>query len=688
VAKDVEPKKAKLAEANAQMESATVSLNAKRDNLQAVQENVIMLETQLNDALAEKQGLADQATLCEARLFRAGKLTAALGDEQVAWTETTSQLENALEKLVGNVFLAAACVAYVGPFTGVYRKNIIELWVDHAKEVEVPCSHEFSLPEVLSKPVEVRSWNISGLPSDDVSITNGVLVKNTRRWPLLIDPQMQANRWIRNSEEQNGLRLIKLADDKYLQTLEACVRNGNPLLLEDVHEELDPALEPILTRQLFKQGGRLLIRLGETDVDYDEKFRFYITTKLPNPHYLPDICIKATVINFMITLNGLEDQLLGDVVRKERPDLETAKDKLVVSMANDKKQLADIQDKVLKLLKETEGMILDNEPLINTLQQSKVTSTMINKRVAEAEETNLSIAAAREKYRSVATRGSLLYFVIADLPNMDPMYQYSLEYFKTLFNSCIDASDKNNDVDQRLKILMAFTTRFMYRNVCRGLFERHKLIFSFLITTAILRNATEINQREWNFLLRGGLSLTPARSRDLSVYPASVWDLCSAIEDVLPDQFGGFSDHIMAHLKDWKVWSNSEAPHSEPLPEPYSDSLNSFQKMCVVKIFRQEKLVFSTERLVEEKMGREYIEAPPIVLADVFTDSAAVTPIIFVLSTGSDPTASLIKFVEERGYLQKFQSISLGQGQGPVAERLIAQSTKKGEWVVPNRDKE
>jgi dynein heavy chain len=215
---------------------------------------------------------------------------------QVAWTETTSQLENALEKLVGNVFLAAACVAYVGPFTGVYRKNIIELWVDHAKEVEVPCSHEFSLPEVLSKPVEVRSWNISGLPGDDVSIINGVLVKNTRRWPLLIDPQMQvwfcsiiphsiipslstekcyqrsyrfqANRWIRNSEEQNGLRLIKLADDKYLQTLEACVRNGNPLLLEDVHEELDPALEPILTRQLFKQGGRLLIRLGETVHDF------------------------------------------------------------------------------------------------------------------------------------------------------------------------------------------------------------------------------------------------------------------------------------------------------------------------------------------------------------------------------------------------------------------------------------
>lgn len=211
----------------------------------------------------------------------------------------------------------------------------------------------------------------------------------------------------------------------------------------------------------------------------------------------------------------------------------------------------------------------------------QVTSTMINKRVAEAEETNLSIAAAREKYRSVATRGSLLYFVIADLPNMDPMYQYSLEYFKTLFNSCIDASDKNNDVDQRLKILMAFTTRFMYRNVCRGLFERHKLIFSFLITTAILRNATEINQREWNFLLRGGLSLTPAKSRDLSVYPANVWDLCSAIEDVLPDQFGGFSDHIMEHLKDWKVVSPSSCVASKFLSNFVGDLHKSIFAACL-----------------------------------------------------------------------------------------------------------
>ena len=681
VAKEVAPKKAKLAEANGQLDSAMATLNEKKANLQAVQDKVAALEDQLKGALEEKKNLSDQADLCQARLTRSGKLTSALGDEQVNWTNLSASLAVQLEKLVGDVFLGSACVAYMGPFTGIYRKQIISAWVEQAQEMALPIQDVFSLPDILSKPVEVRSWNIQGLPGDEVSVANGVLVKNTMRWPLMIDPETQANKWIKSMEEQNGLRLIKLSDGRYLQTLEACVRNGNPLLLQDIGEEIDPALEPILMKQLFKQGGRLLIRLGEQDIDYDENFRFYITTKLPNPHYLPDVCIKSTVINFMITMDGLEDQLLGDVVRKERPDLEEKKDKLVVSMANDKKQLGDLQEKVLKLLQEAEGMVLDNEPLINTLQQSKVTSGMINKRVAEAEEANLSIAETREGYRSAATRGALLYFVIADLPNMDPMYQYSLEYFKKLYNYCIETSEKSTDLEARLEIIMSFVTNFMYANVCRGLFSRHKLIYSFLICTSILRNRDSIPNNEWSFLLRGAFGKPPCQNPDPTFIQALQWDTIAGLEESLPDQFEGLCDHITTKMKEWKSWASSELPHKAPLPAPYNEKLNSFHKMCVLKIFRREKLVFATENYVTEQIGKSFVESPPIVLADIFPDTSSTTPIIFVLSVGSDPTGALIKFAENRGYLKKFQSISLGQGQGPVAEKLIAASTRKGDWV-------
>lgn len=80
---------------------------------------------------------------------------------------------------------------------------------------------------------------------------------------------------------------------------------------------------------MFKRGGQLLLRLGDTDVPYSDEFRFFVTTKLANPHYMPEICIKVTIINFTVTMTGLEDQLLVDVVKNERPDLEAKKDELV-----------------------------------------------------------------------------------------------------------------------------------------------------------------------------------------------------------------------------------------------------------------------------------------------------------------------------------------------------------------------
>ena len=117
-------------------------------------------------------------------------------------------------------------------------------------------------------------------------------------------------------------------DPNMLRSLESCIRIGAPLLVEDIGEFLDPALEPVLQNATFNQGGRLLIRLGDSDVDYDVNFKIYFTTKLPNPHYLPEVCIKVTVINFTVTFDGLEAQLLGDVVRKERPDVEERKNNL------------------------------------------------------------------------------------------------------------------------------------------------------------------------------------------------------------------------------------------------------------------------------------------------------------------------------------------------------------------------
>jgi dynein heavy chain, axonemal len=488
VNKVVEPKKAKLQQAEDELAEANGKLKEKRQSLQAVMDRVAELERQLALAEKEQEHLNAQADLTKARLERAGKLTSALGDEGVRWQQTADDIEAAMTLLVGDVLVSAASISYSGAFTGPYRQHLLRAWVARCFKLGIPISEGVSLKSTLASAVEIREWSMLGLPSDEVSIDNGILVKHGKRWPLMIDPQAQANTWIRAMESKNGLRIIKLTDGNFLRTLENCIRVGNPVLLEDAGEVLDPSLEPLLQRAIFHSGGRVLIRLGDSDVDYDPAFKFYITTKIANPHYLPEVCIKVTIINFTVTMKGLEDQLLGDVVRKERPDLEDQRDRLVVSISNDKRQLKDLEDKILRMLKNSKGNILDDAELINTLNNSKVTSGLIQGRVKEAEVTEHSINVAREEYRDAATRGSILYFVVADLALISPMYQYSLAFFARLFNFCIDHSQRSEDVGERLQLLCNFATTFIYNNVQRGLFQEHKILFSFLLTTSILRH--------------------------------------------------------------------------------------------------------------------------------------------------------------------------------------------------------
>lgn len=115
----------------------------------------------------------------------------------------------------------------------------------------------YSLISVLADAYEIRQWNTAGLPRDTVSTENAILVTRSGRWSLMIDPQEQANRWIKQMELPNNLKIIKLTDSNFLRILEMAIRLGYPVLLEEVGETLDPTLSPILLRQTFQQVNNI-----------------------------------------------------------------------------------------------------------------------------------------------------------------------------------------------------------------------------------------------------------------------------------------------------------------------------------------------------------------------------------------------------------------------------------------------
>ncbi|XP_036594745.1 dynein heavy chain 1, axonemal [Trichosurus vulpecula] len=679
VAKAVEPKRQALREAQEDLDATQKVLDIAKSQLREVEDGIFTLQTKYRDCIAKKEELEMKCELCEQRMGRADKLINGLADEKVRWQETVTNLDYLINNIYGDILMAAGFVAYLGPFTGQYRISLCELWLEQLSRFEVPHTKEPTLIGTLGNPVKIRSWQIAGLPNDTLSVENGVITQYSQRWTHFIDPQGQANKWIKNLEKDNGLDVFKLSDRDFLRSLENAIRFGKPCLLENVGEELDPALEPVLLKQTYRQQGNLVLKLGDSVIPYHEDFRMYITTKLPNPHYTPEISTKLTLINFTLSPSGLEDQLLGQVVAEERPDLEDAKNQLIVSNAKMRQELKDIEDQILYRLSSSEGNPVDDEELIKVLEASKMKAGEIQAKVRIAEQTEKDIDLTRMEYVPVAVRTQILFFCVSDLSNVDPMYQYSLEWFLNIFLSGISNSERADTLKKRISNINQYLTFSLYSNVCRSLFEKHKLMFAFLLCVRIMMNEGKIDLGEWRYLLSGG------SIKDVIENPAVDWLSDRAWRDILAltnlPKFSTLAEDFVIHLDDFRRIFDSPEPHREPLPGMWEEHLDQFQKLLILRCLRGDKVTNAMQDFVAINLEPRFIEPQTANLFAVFKDSNSTTPLIFVLSPGTDPAADLYKFAEEMKFSKKLTAISLGQGQGPLAEAMMQSSMERGKWV-------
>jgi dynein heavy chain, axonemal len=190
VIKVVEPKKLKLAEAEQELAVVMAALQKKQAALKEVLDKLATLDADLQSKKRKKEQLEHDVLMCTIKLDRAQKLIHGLGGEKLRWSTTAERLKTQLDKLTGDVLLAAAQIAYLGPFTASYRKSATQAWLHAANERGVPCTESYTLASVLGEPVKIRQWNIWGLPKDETSTENGIAMHCGRRWPLCIDPQV------------------------------------------------------------------------------------------------------------------------------------------------------------------------------------------------------------------------------------------------------------------------------------------------------------------------------------------------------------------------------------------------------------------------------------------------------------------------------------------------------------------
>ena len=270
---------------------------------------------------------------------------------------------------------------------------------------------------VVCSEAEIAVYQTQGLPSDRVSAENAAIVINSIRYPLLVDPQLQAVFWLKN-REGSSLKIARLGQADLIKRLLKSIEDGDPFLIENMGEFIDPSLMPIISRRSIRRGNKKFIQIGDAEVEINPNFRLYLHTKLNNPHYPPEIQAETTLVNFSVTQKGLEEQLLSLVVRFERSDLAAQRSALIMQQNLFTIRVKQLEDNILVRLADAKGDITEDRALIEELELSKKISDEIAIKLVDSKVTSEKINATSEKYRPVARRGALLFFIMNNLHKM------------------------------------------------------------------------------------------------------------------------------------------------------------------------------------------------------------------------------------------------------------------------------
>ncbi|XP_068084396.1 dynein beta chain, ciliary [Anabrus simplex] len=677
---DVEPKRRALALANAELAAAQDKLGGIKRKVASLEEQLAKLTADFEQATSEKLRCQEEADATNRTIQLANRLVGGLASENVRWAESVANFLKQGATLPGDVLLITAFISYVGCFTKQFRLDLLhKMWLPNLKTLEppVPITEGLDPLSLLTDDTQIAVWNNEGLPSDRMSIENATILSNSVRWPLMIDPQLQGVKWIKQ-KYGDDLKVIRLGQKGYLDIIEKALSTGATMLFENIGENIDPVLDSLLGRNLIKKGRA--IKIGDKEVEYNPSFQLILHTKLANPHYKPEMQAQTTLINFTVTRDGLEDQLLAEVVKAERPDLEELKAELTKQQNDFKIMLKTLEDDLLSRLSSAGGDILGDTALVENLETTKRTAEEISVKVSEAKVTSAKIDQAREYYRPAAARASLLYFILNDLNTINPIYQFSLKAFSVVFQKAIERAVPAEDVTTRVLNLIDCISYSVFMYTSRGLFECDKLIFASQMAFQILLMKGEIQPLELDFLLR--FPIVPHVVSPVDFLSNTSWGGIRSLS--MKDEYRNLDRDIETSSKRWKKFVESDCPEKEKFPQEWKNK-TALQRLSMMRALRPDRMTYAVAAFIEENLGAKYVEVRAVEFAKSFEETSPSTPIFFILSPGVDP----LKDVEALGFklgftidVGNFHNVSLGQGQEVVAEEAMDIGAKSGHWVI------
>ncbi|OMJ82808.1 hypothetical protein SteCoe_16405 [Stentor coeruleus] len=740
--KQVEPKREALRQATNQLAQANEKLQVTKEMVAELELRLKNLVDQYDSAIAEKEAVEREAERCARRLNLANRLVNALASEKDRWSESIDNYGKQLSVLVGDVLISSSFVSYVGPFTKKYRDQLIkETFLQFLIQKKIPMSPNPNPLSILTDEATIAKWNNQKLPADSVSIENGTILTSTERWPLIIDPQLQGIAWLTEKEKDNNLQITRLSYKSMIRTMEQAIDMGYSVILENLEESIDAVLSPVVARNFIRRGKTKLLKLGDKEISWSPKFKLIMHTKLSNPHYPPEIQAEAVLINFTVTQDGLEDQLLNLVVKKERPDLAKQKEELIQQQNTFKIKLKELEEDLLFRLTNAKGDVLEDVELIENLETSKRIAEEVKEKMEIAKITEIKIVKASEEYRPAASRGALIFFMMNELFKIHSFYRFSLESYLLVVMRAIDivaekyraqsaankqrakeeggeekpeegaapaegakpeeakleikVEENKEEEEEMVQELSPRSLRirvdelkesityqsFIYTR--RGLFEIHKLLIATMLCFRILLKDKKIDEGEYASFINGKPLPDVGKQPDnLNFLTEYQWGMVKALD--LLTVFQGLASNMESDYLQWKKWFMEEKAEIADLPRNFKD-ISSFHKLLLIRAMRPDRITSALSFFVRDQMGNHYMEQMPFSMYETFKETSKMIPVFFVLFPGVDPTPEVENVAETLDITAangKFKNISMGQGQEKNAEVALNTLSEQGGWVM------
>jgi dynein heavy chain 1 len=471
-----------LREEVAQLEKEAQVIKTEKENIEAevgrLEQSISQYKIDYAALIRDVESLKGEMEAVTTKITRAESLLTSLGHESERWSKTSETFQAIMRSLVGDSLLMSAFLTYSGFFDFKTRAAMMTKWKTSLDLLGIEFHEELGIVESLSTAAQRLSWQADGLPGDNLSLENGVILDHGIRFPLVIDPSGQAISFLINKYKDEKIQTTSFLDKAFTKTLAGAVRFGTTLLVENV-EKIDPILNPILNKELQRTGGRTLVRIGTEEVDYSPKFRIILSTKNPAVYLTPDLCSRVTLVNFTVTPDSLESQSLSEVVKSMKPELENQRSALMKLQGEQNVKLRELEDQMLAKISACEGSILDDDALVEGMEILMKEGAQVEEQISHSEEVMKQVHQAVARFEPFASTCRQLFVLLESLREICFLYEFSAKTFMAILD---DVLEKNSQHDlgeaERINRLKYSLFTEVAARIGRGLQVEDKIVFS------------------------------------------------------------------------------------------------------------------------------------------------------------------------------------------------------------------